>query len=347
MGVVYAAFDEELNRKVALKFFYRVSDREARKRARREAQALARLSHPNVVHVYDVGESDGRLYLAMELIDGVSLRKVMSEERPWRQIVSIMEQAARGLAAAHAAGLVHRDFKPENVLVDHEGRARVVDFGLACEGDDGGLLDSNPDQRKERARQDRLRSASDVLSEKITQAGEVMGTPAYMAPEQLLAGRVVGASADQFAFCVTLYEALYGARPFVGRKARARLEAIKRGPPRPDGRGPNRLLPVLTRGMSWSPEARWPSMHALAESLDRGRRPGSFQKLALAAMALFAVGLGYGLAQASHEVKSCALSDVARDAYSVGAAYSTHASRSPRTESDQQSGIRGWLQKLR
>jgi len=187
MGVVYTALDELLGRAVAIKMIR--ADRAgavAVARILREAQALARLSHPNVVQLHDVRTADGQIFLAMEYVPGRTLRAWL-EQRPGRaEILARFAEAGRGLAAAHAAGLVHRDFKPDNVLVGDDGRVRVVDFGLvaADEPARATLVDAAPDP-----------GASDTL----TRAGAVVGTPAYMAPEQLR-GEAADARSDQFAF---------------------------------------------------------------------------------------------------------------------------------------------------
>lgn len=197
MGVVFAAFDPALQRKVALKVVRADDDdQSAQARMMREARAMASLAHPNVVTIHDVGElPDGQIFLAMELVDGQTLRALMRGPQPIVHALDLFAQAGRGLAAAHAAGLVHRDFKPDNVLVGRDGRVRVTDFGL---------VRPSPDQV--------LSLASGGA---LTAAGSVLGTPAYMAPEQHV-GIPASAQADQFAFAVALYEALTGKRPFTG-----------------------------------------------------------------------------------------------------------------------------------
>ena len=221
MGVVYSAYDPDLDRGVALKLV-RVAAR-GRDAAVAEARALARLSHPNVVPVHDVGVVEGHVYIVMELIRGETLRRwVRQRPRDRREIVAAHLQAGEALAAAHAAGLVHRDFKPDNAIVGSDGRVRVVDFGLACEAADA----SGADEPAPR---------------------EVAGTPRYMAPEQA-AGRPVTAAADQFAFCVSLYEALHGDAPQVAS-------------------APPWLREILLRGMAPDPSERWPSMRALLHAL--------------------------------------------------------------------------------
>ncbi len=249
MGVVYAATDPELARKVAVKLVRTKNSRDAQERLLREAQAMARLQHPNVVAIYDVGTFQRRVFLAMELVEGENLRLWLKKERSWRDIVRVFSAAGAGLAAAHAAGVVHRDFKPDNVLVDRAGRARVTDFGLARNADDheptGEPTSSSPDR----------------LGSELTQAGTVVGTPGYMAPEQRGEGRN-DARTDQFAFCVSLYEALYGQRPFPA-------DSWDMRPPPAVSRVPARIRRIVLRGLARDPDARWPSMAALLAALDR------------------------------------------------------------------------------
>jgi tetratricopeptide (TPR) repeat protein len=232
MAIVLGAYDPDLDRKVALKLLHPgvMSDVTAAALALREARAMAKLSHPNVLTVHEVGELDGRVFIAMELAAGGTLRAWLAErERPLRDVLARFIDAGRGLAAAHEAGLVHRDFKPENVLLTKDGRVRVADFGL-------------------------------VAAERENHPG-VAGTPAYMAPEQR-SGGVVGPAADQYGFCVALWEALYGARP---------------GKPPVAGREvPAWLRAVLERGLRDDPAERWPSLDELLVALqadpDHARR---------------------------------------------------------------------------
>ncbi|MFY0535966.1 serine/threonine-protein kinase [Nannocystis pusilla] len=245
MGVVHTAYDPELDRKVALKLVRPQAFGGAahlRERLAREARVLARISHPNVVPIYDVGEADGEVFIAMELVPGPTLARWQTEQpRPWRAIVDMYLQAARGLAHAHAAGVVHRDFKPGNALVGPDGRVRVVDFGLAVAGE------ASPAPAPERA-----------ASASLTATGALVGTPAYMAPEQWR-GAAVDARSDQYSFCAALWEALAGA-PY-------RLpDTTWRGAPAPEpapaptgGRAfPRWLRQVLLRGLADEPAARFP-----------------------------------------------------------------------------------------
>jgi tetratricopeptide (TPR) repeat protein/predicted Ser/Thr protein kinase len=254
MGAVYCAYDPELDRKVALKVLHAGGDNQ---RLQAEARAMARLAHPNVVPVLDLGTDRGRMFLAMELVDGVTLR-TWNKGRARKEIVRAMMEAGRGLAAAHAAGLTHRDFKPENVLVGRDGRVRVTDFGLAR--DDG----------------------------ELRQSMEMAGTPAYMAPEQFR-GQPAGPATDQFAFCVVLWEALFGEPPFdTTRGLEGLAEATLAGRLRPLPRG-ERLRGLLLRGLAADPAARFPSMEALLDEL--GRNPP--RKLWIGLMLLvIAVGVG-------------------------------------------------------
>jgi len=263
MGQVHAAWDSTLGRKVALKVLPAelVSDPRERARLVREAQALAKLSHPNVVHVYEVGEVEHGVFVAMELVEGSSLRAWQAARpRSRSEILEVYGQAGRGLAAAHRAGLVHRDVKPSNVLVGDDGRVRVVDFGLA----QGPGLHSGTVSATGR----RL-SASSPAS--VTRTGAQAGTPPYMAPEQFM-DRPADARSDQFSFCVALYEALVGCRPF----ERAALHRVAERPLPPPTRGEHRLPlwvgRVVRRGLAADPARRWPDMDALLHALASGDR---------------------------------------------------------------------------
>ena len=209
MGRVYRAYDPELDREVALKKLRQpLAEPTAVARMRREAQAMARLSHPNVLPIYDFHEERGELYIAMEYVEGITLRQWLDRgPHPWAEVLKVFVQAGAGLAAAHAADVVHRDFKPGNVMLGADGRARVLDFGLARAADE----EDDPEITESA----RLDANHDTPDPSLTMPGAVVGTPVYMAPEQHL-GSVVGPACDQYAFCVTLWEALYGVRPFVG-----------------------------------------------------------------------------------------------------------------------------------
>jgi tetratricopeptide (TPR) repeat protein len=257
MGIVYAAHDPELDRKVAVKLLWRDASRGGARQDRilREAQSMARLSHPNVVRVYDVGVAGERIFVVMEFVEGTTLRRWLAEApRSPREVVRVMLGAARGLAAAHQAGLIHRDFKPDNVLLGEGGRALVTDFGLAISP--GRSDDAGEAREGERA-------------PARTSAGA--GTPAYMAPEQMT-GDVVDARSDVFSYCATLYEALFGARPFPGETALAIREAVLRGPaPDPPAkRGvPQRIRRVVLQGLARDPARRPASMDEVIAALER------------------------------------------------------------------------------
>jgi serine/threonine protein kinase len=392
VGLVFAAFDPVLGRRVAVKLLR--SDRPgmtAGDRLREEAQAMARLAHPNVVTVYDVGEHEGGVYIAMELVEGLSLRDWLAETaRPWREVLAAYFQAGRGLAAAHDAGLVHRDFKPANVLMGRDGRVRVVDFGLASEvvgastlphvateADDVTALDEEDgadqyhrasrltevettvDESGVRAQaragasrasesaaalrtgdvlrtsdgsgsfdapspvdalqtydalhtrdggprpQSELRTidvfrtmdplrTSDMLrtlvGPEVTAEGHLLqtmapdpaatrpgvatarwvaGTPAYMAPELFL-GRAADARSDQFAFCVALYEGLYGRRPFAGDTAVAIAEEVLAGrvlPPPQRTKVPRWIHAIVELGLAMHRHERHPSVRSMLASI--------------------------------------------------------------------------------
>jgi tetratricopeptide (TPR) repeat protein/predicted Ser/Thr protein kinase len=281
MGVVYAGYDPELDRKVALKVLRpeRAASPSARARLLREAQAIARLSHPNVVAVHDAGAFGDQVFVAMEYVEGRTLRQWLREtDRGWREVVELFRLAGQGLAAAHAAGLVHRDFKPDNVLIGKDGRVRVADFGLA--------RPVEPDETPETP------EASGNRSPNITSWGTILGTPGYMAPEQLR-GISADARSDQFSFCVALYEALYGERPFAGEDSDEMADAAERGevrPPMEGGRAPSWLRDVLLRGLSADPAHRWPSMDDLLREL--ARDPGAVRRRWIVAALVLVAGGG-------------------------------------------------------
>jgi serine/threonine protein kinase len=289
MGVVFAAYDPQLDRKVALKLLragITYNTKDARTRLRREAQAIAQLSHPNVVNVYDVGETDdGDLYIAMEFVEGDTLTTwLKAYPRTWREIVDVFLQAARGVIAAHSVGLLHRDFKPDNVLVGHDARVRVTDFGLARS-----LM--TPDDHRAQAP-----GVSTALNVDLTATGTVLGTPRYMAPEQLT-GTDIDARADQFAFCVALYEALYGVHPLPGATSVAMLEKNQPANGPPEGtKVPAAIAKVVKRGLERDRAKRFPSMAALIAELVPPPPPprvryavAAFAGLAVVAAASFAM----------------------------------------------------------
>jgi eukaryotic-like serine/threonine-protein kinase len=312
MGEVYAAYDPELDRKVAVKILRaRSTDGEAR--LLREAQAIAKLQHPNVVVVYDVGKFHDTVFIAMEFVDGHTLGYWMNAEaRPWREVLRIFQAAGRGLEAAHTLGMIHRDFKPENVMLTKDGQIRVMDFGLArqmSDGDDEVVasspapeipadrdLDSTvPIGKNAAVKPVSALSSGRYLSLKLTQTGAQIGTPAYMAPEQFAAKRS-DARTDQFSFCVALYEALYGQRPFAGETVLALMTSVAGGEVRPapdKARVPGWIRRVVLRGLATDPDARYPSMKALLAALEADpsarRRQIALALLGVAAVAGVAV----------------------------------------------------------
>ena len=265
MGVVYRAVDHALEREVALKVLSpdvlrdSESTHQQSERLLREARAQAQITHPNVVTIYDVGREGNEVYLAMALVDGPDLRAwLRARPRAWREVLTVLLAAGRGLVAAHAAGLVHRDFKPSNVLLDRGGCPQVTDFGLARV-----VLDESFDRPGARPS-----GAHPLLDDSLTVEGTVVGTPAYMAPEQH-AG-VVSPAVDQYAFCVTLWEFLAGMRPFAGAGLRELLHAKRAGPPPPPAGTavPLRVWKVLERGLAPDPDRRFESMATLLQAYD-------------------------------------------------------------------------------
>ncbi|MCH9686987.1 MAG: serine/threonine protein kinase, partial [Deltaproteobacteria bacterium] len=262
MGEVFAAYDEQLRRKVALKVVR--PDRgggRARERLRREAVALAQLNHPNVVTVHGVHEHEGNVLIAMEFVDGQTLG-AWAGDRPWTDVLDVFLQAGEGLAAAHERGLLHRDFKPDNVMVGDDGRPRVMDFGLVL-----------PVAEAE-AEAEALPQSLPPATETLTSAGALVGTLAYMAPEQHRRRRL-DARADQFSLCVALYEALYGRRPFEGATHAALLVAMNDRPrsPPPETPVPAPVWRVIERGLQLDPEHRHRSVPELLAELRRAHRP--------------------------------------------------------------------------
>jgi cysteine-rich repeat protein len=286
-GVVYEAWDPQLKRRVALKL---VAPRAggaatADDRLLREAEAMARLSHANVVGVYDAGTYPAHVFIVMELVEGETLSAwLAARPRPWREILAAFMDAGHGLAAAHRVGLVHRDFKPDNVLVGGDGKVRVTDFGLARP-----LVDVAP-----------AAPGPDGAAPQVTAAA---GTPLYMAPEQF-AGRAVDARADQFSFAVALYMALYRRHPSGGpTPPPAYAERRERVPPR--------LEAVLRRALAPEPDQRWPDMAAFIDEIERavgrgGFRPGVAAVVAVAAVALVAAGWAARRAGARRPVAAAA-----------------------------------------
>jgi tetratricopeptide (TPR) repeat protein len=289
MGEVVRAYDPRLRREVAIKRLHRGAlDADAEARLLREAQAMAKLSHPNVVAVYDVDRTELGVVLTMELVDGITLGDWLAEPRALREILGVFVEAGRALQAAHAAGIVHRDFKPGNVMIGRDGRVRVMDFGLARPVDD-------PSESAERS----LRSGdgdldidiSDSRSPQLTEHGAVVGTPAYMAPEQHM-GESADARSDQYAFCVALWEAIYGTLPFRGTLAKLALAKADGPPQQPKNKAPRWIHDVIARGLAPGPEDRFSSMAELITALDRDpeRKRRRIVFGALGGVALVAIG---------------------------------------------------------
>lgn len=308
MGYVYAAYDPELDRKIALKLLRDLGDaaglEHARARMLREAQAMARLSHPNVIAVHDVGIVDNRVFIAMEFVDGMTLRAwLAAEKRTLEEIIATFTQAGRGLAAAHAQGIVHRDFKPDNVLVGKDGRVRVLDFGLA-HGHGGGATALPMFDRASITGQELplvipenlpIRPSSNALDTKLTQVGMVIGTPAYMSAEQFT-GKPTDARTDQFSFCVALYEALYGELPYSGENSRELARAVFHGTMNaepPGRRVPKKIRQALMRGLGPKKESRFASMDELLAAIQVDEKRNSWKWGALAAiLVLSAITVG-------------------------------------------------------
>ncbi|MCP3167801.1 protein kinase domain-containing protein [Myxococcus qinghaiensis] len=281
MGVVHAADDPELGRRVALKVLRPEGHHreELQQRLLREAQALARLSHPNVVTLYDVGTFGDSVFLAMALVEGTTLAEWMKQPRPLEEVLRVFLEAGKGLAAAHAAGLVHRDFKPANVLLGKDGRVFVTDFGIArlLQQEGGAPLhaDSEP-------------PATPVGQ--LTQTGQLLGTPAYLAPE-LVRGQRADARSDEFSFCVALHEALFGSRPFQGETLKELVQAAQQGrlsAPKRDVKVPTRVRRAVLRGLSARPEDRFPTLQPLLTALS----PPRWRLLPILATAALAAVIG-------------------------------------------------------
>jgi serine/threonine protein kinase len=305
MGVVFAAYDPQLDRKVALKLLRAnlgANAKEARTRLKREAQAIAQLNHPNVVGVYDVGTTnDGDVYIAMEFVEGDTLTAWLDRyPRSWREILEVFQQAGQGLMAAHSVGLLHRDFKPDNVLVGGDGRVRVTDFGLArsvfLEDSARGAatlsaaeaIASRPGS--ESSPSGRRPAPASPLHVDLTATGTVLGTPRYMPPEQLT-GPTIDARADQFSFCVALYEALYATHPLPGKTSVAMLEHGEKALPPPDSsKVPATIARAVLRGLDKERSKRFPTMAALMHELAPPPQRAPVRLIALASLAVVAVG---------------------------------------------------------
>jgi tetratricopeptide (TPR) repeat protein/predicted Ser/Thr protein kinase len=275
MGVVYSAYDPELDRKVALKLVLAglpATGGSSRARLLREAQSMAQLSHPNVAAIFDVGTTDDGIYIAMEYIDGFTLTDWLAAvPRSWAQVVEFFIAAGRGIEAAHAAGLIHRDLKPDNLMIGRDGRVRVLDFGLA-------RANTGPRSDSEDALPETSSgswSPASSLELHLTAPGHVMGTPMYMAPEQHM-GKPVDVRCDVYSFCVALWEAVYRRRPFGGRSlAEIATNVLEGHIIEPTGvKIPGWLRATLLRGLAADPDQRIPDMRTLLAELsqDRSRR---------------------------------------------------------------------------
>jgi eukaryotic-like serine/threonine-protein kinase len=294
MGRVYLAFDPELDRKVAIKLLRTdlrsVSADELRVRLMREAQAMARVSHPNIVNVYDVGTAGSQVFVAMEFITGRTVRQWLKEKpRSWREVLGVFVQAGKGLAAAHAAGVVHRDFKPDNVIIGNDERVRVLDFGLARPAE---LLSA------ETAAKGAKELEAGLLDVPLTRSGTIIGTPQYMAPEQFRF-EPADARTDEFSFCVALYEGLYGAPPFAGKTVPELLHSVTQGsplePPK-EVKVPGWVRTVVRRGLSAKRDDRLPSMEALLAALAKDPAVRLRRMIAVAAALAVVAGVFAGLA---------------------------------------------------
>ncbi len=319
MGLVYAAYDPELDRKVAIKLVRSTDDTKSttsRGHARlvREAQALARLDHPNVVTVHDVGTFTERVWIAMEFVDGQTLAAwARAAPRSWRDVISVLQPALRGLAAAHAAGITHRDIKPDNIMVCHDAAhadaaararsVRLMDFGLAL-----AQPDSEPPSFD-----DTDGGARSSLALRVTRGGVFPGTPAYMSPEQFR-GDPVDAKSDQFACCVVLWELLFGERPFPGTTIAEVAAAVfdgRRRAPRPDRKVPAWLRRICERGLSLQPSRRFASIDALLEAIERGQAIGRRRAWIVGAAALVVAAGGVQLWRAAAHAGRVAACDEA------------------------------------
>jgi tetratricopeptide (TPR) repeat protein len=296
MGEVWAAHDPELDREVAIKLLYvdfGGMDRDRQARLRREAQAMARVNHPNIVRIYELGADGDRLFCAMELVDGETLRRWLETPRPWRETLDVLLAAGRGVAAAHAAGLIHRDVKPDNVMIARDGRILVADFGLAKLAGMG----AEPPPPANPFTLDAGRNLS------VTRTGAFLGTPMYMAPE-VLEGGDGDAMSDQFSFCVMAYEGLFRSRPFRGTTLGELVDTIydEPAPPPPGRKGPPRgIWRCIRRGLTVAREGRWPTMGPLLAGLERAAAAPRRRRAAIAAVAVAALAASSIVVLASSE----------------------------------------------
>ena len=331
MGEVYAAYDEQLDRKVALKLVrpnYRRDSDTASKRLLREARTLAQLSHPNVVQIYEAGVFEGRVFLAMEFIRGTTLRAWLKDEEAssgsqrWRSILDKFLAAGHGLQAAHAAGLTHRDFKPDNVLVGEDGRVCVADFGLARWEVDSEPAQGPDDDDDDDDGESSIHGEGNEPEQKpkspakLTRTGALLGTPHYMSPEQMR-GQPVDGRSDQFSFCVALYEALYGKKPFSAASLAELRDAITSGefsdPPRSGG-VPARIGKIIRRGLQVEPGDRHADMRELLDALSRVAGRGRRRRVAAAVAAgavVVSVAIAWGVASSTGDPCAAAGGEIA------------------------------------
>ncbi|HEY1549176.1 MAG TPA: serine/threonine-protein kinase [Kofleriaceae bacterium] len=284
MGVVYAAHDPELDRDVALKLLYPTvsPDGPDESRLRHESKLMAKLRHPNVATIHDLGAYRDQLFLVMELVNGETLRAWVGRDVPWQKVIATFALAGTGLAAAHAAGIVHCDFKPDNVLVDATGRPLITDFGLAHV-----VANSRAS----------VRDLGDATASSLitVDGGPVFGTPAYMAPQRFDAAHGADAQDDVFAFCVALYEVLYGHRPFAGTTI-DELRAAIQTPPKPPSESavPAWLHAVLVRGLAADRSVRYRTMTELLAALQPTPRRARTRWLAAGLVGIVAIGGAIG-----------------------------------------------------
>jgi eukaryotic-like serine/threonine-protein kinase len=340
MGEVYAAYDPELDRKVAVKLLRvkagnGVTMTEGRQRTLREAQAIARLSHPNVVVAYDVGTFEDKVFIAMEFVDGNTVTFWLEQQpRTWQEILRVFIAAGHGLTAAHEKGLVHRDFKPDNVMVGRDGQVRVMDFGLARQMDRPGIKEHRPRGTPPGSKRGDMEvgtgtlplehqavpidqgtlvlnpglsdsgaemhsSISGLFDARLTRTGAMMGTPAYMAPEQFF-GKETDARTDQFSFCVSLYESLYGERPFPGKKLSELTANVVQGTIRAAPAGtkvPFWVRRILLRGLRSAPAERYATMTELLAALGKDPRAARRKWAVGATVAMLPLVVGLGVRQ--------------------------------------------------
>jgi tetratricopeptide (TPR) repeat protein/tRNA A-37 threonylcarbamoyl transferase component Bud32 len=294
MGVVYTAYDDQLDRKIAIKVMRSEAEDGGAGKARlmREAQAMARLAHPNIVTVHEVGQVDGQVFVAMEYVRGHSLDQWLKEPRPWREVLAVFIQAGHGLEAAHRAGLVHRDFKPHNVLLADDGAVKVLDFGLAR------AIDSGEAPATSEALVAAPGNALRLLDVHLTRTGAIMGTPAYMSPEQHQ-GLPTDARSDQFSFAVALFEGLHGQHPFNCETLSGLLHDVLQGRIRePPGAAkiPAWVRKAVQRALAVDPAQRYPTITALLSELSRDPLAKRRRALATAGVAGLVGAIGFGAA---------------------------------------------------